>query len=122
MPEQPSELDRLALGPDAAYSAPQPEPRPPRAPRRHIGEHERGVLADLKAMPDALRKGTLAVTALGLARKLDAGDMTDRDDTGARRELRMHVMQLYDLAPGERKGDSTDELRERRENRMAAAE
>lgn len=132
--EQPSELDRLVLGPDAAYSAaraepaaepsPEPSPRPPRQPARRKGPVETATAKDLKALPPSMRAGTLAATALQLARDLDeaaAYGMTHRDKAGHARELRMHMTQLFDSAPGGAAGDATDEVRERRERRLAAA-
>jgi hypothetical protein len=118
MTEAPSELDRLALGPDAAYAEAEPRPRPP---RRHIGEHEKGVRFTLSQFPAALRKGALAVTALGLARDMDTVTMTPRDKAGHAAQLRQHINDLTAQAPGERKGDVTDEVRARRESRMLAA-
>jgi hypothetical protein len=90
-------------------------------PRRK-GPLELAVMRDLRAMPDALRLSAIAASAINLAREIDTLDMTARDTAGHTRELRMCMTQLADLAPGERKGDSTDMLRERRERRMAAAE
>ena len=113
-----TELDRLALGPDAAYSG--AAPAPPKAPPRHKGDVELGLDTDLRTMPRALRLGTLARTARRLARTLDAGGMTPRDEATMARELRMHVNDLIAMAPGERKGDSTDEVQARRERRLEA--
>jgi hypothetical protein len=70
-------------------------------------------------MPAALRGGAVAATALKLARELDTLPMTPRDASGHARELRMHMTQLAEMAPGERKGDVTDEVRARRESRLA---
>jgi hypothetical protein len=122
MPEQPSEMDRLVLGPDAAFA--EAAAPPPKVPPRHKGKIELAVGRDLRAMPTALRQSALAATALDLARDLDSADrdgMTKRDKAGHARELRMHMTDLAAQAPGERKGDSTDEVRERRERRLAAA-
>jgi hypothetical protein len=103
-----TELDRL-----------DPAPPPPKAPRRNR-KIELAVGKDLRAMPAALRQSALAATALDLARDLDAGGMTPRDKAGHARELRMHMNDLTAMAPGERKGDATDEVRARRERRMEA--
>jgi hypothetical protein len=110
-----TELDRLDPVP-----APAPPPRPPRAAPRRKGAVESAVARDLKTMPAALRGGAIAAAALKLARELDELPMTARDTAGHARELRMCMTQLADLAPGERKGDVTDEVRERREARMTA--
>jgi len=119
MPEQPSELDRLVLGPDAAFA--EAAPPPPKTPPRRKGKIELAVGRDLRAMPTALRASALAASALDLARDLDETEMTPRDKAGIARELRMHMNDLAAQAPGERKGDATDEVRERRERRLAAA-
>lgn len=117
--EQPSELDRLALGPDAAYAA--RAPRPPRTPPRRKGDAEAAALRDLRVLPPALRRSALAVSILILARDLDeaaALGISYRDKTGMHRELRQHLNDLADRAPGERTGDSTDAARAARETRL----
>jgi hypothetical protein len=115
-------MDRLALGPDAAYAAARPEPPPPpKVPPRRKGDIELGLDADLRSMPTALRRGTLARTARSLAQDMDAGGMTARDKAGIARELRMVMIQLNEMTTGERKGDTTDDLRARRERRLEAA-
>jgi hypothetical protein len=124
--EQASELDRLALGPDAAYARPaepppEQQPEPPKPPPRRKGPVELATARDLKALPAVMRTGALAATALMLARELDGLDMTARDTAGHARELRMHMTQLAEMAPGGTKGDATDEVRERRERRLSAA-
>jgi hypothetical protein len=120
-------MDQLVLGPDAAYSvaAPRPPetpPQPPKPPPRVKGDIERGLDTDLRSMPLALRRGTLARTARSLAQDMDDGGMTARDKAGIARELRMVMAQLNEMTTGERKGDTTDEVRERRERRLAAGE
>jgi hypothetical protein len=67
-----------------------------------------------------MRAGALAATALRLAREIDTGALTARDLAGHARELRMHMTQLFDSAPGGSAGDVTDEVRDRRERRLAA--
>lgn len=113
-----TELDRLDPAP--VPDPPPPPPRPSRPAPRRKGAVETAVARDLKAMPPALRGGAIAAAAIKLARELDAMPMTPRDAAGHARELRMCMMQLADLAPGERRGDVTDEVRARREARMAA--
>lgn len=103
----PTELDRL----DPA----------PRAPRRRRGPNETAVRRDLEALPEDLRKGAIAAVALGLARDLDEDGMTARDKAGMYAQLRMAMVTLREIAPGEAKGDSTDEVRARRERRLQAA-
>jgi hypothetical protein len=120
---QPSAMDRLVLGPDAAYGAARPDPgqRPARAAARRKGPVEAATTRDLKGLPPGMRQGALAATALKLAREIDESELTARDLAGHARELRMHMTQLFDSAPGGAKGDTTDEVRERRERRLAAA-
>ena len=60
-------------------------------------------------------------TALKLACEIDTAALTARDLAGHARELRMHMTQLFESAPGGAKGDATDAVRERREKRLAAA-
>lgn len=110
--EEPSELDRLDPAPRPA--------RPPRTPPRRKGPAETAVLRDLAALPDDLRKGGIAAVALGLAQDIDsgAGGMSPRDKTGMYAQLRMAMVTLREIAPGEARGDHTDEVRERRERRL----
>lgn len=96
-------------------------PAPPESPERHIGDVEEAVQRDLSHLPDDLRRGGIAATALRLAQDLDRGLVTGRDAAGHGREIRMCLAQLRDWAPGENKGDQTDEVRQRREQRMGAA-
>jgi hypothetical protein len=44
--------------------------------------------------------------------------MTKRDKSGMYAQLRMAMVTLREIAPGEAKGDHTDEVRERREKRL----
>lgn len=115
MPEQqePTALDRL-----------DPSPVPPRQPRRRrrvLGDRERGVRRDLRLLPDELRLGGIAAGILGLARDLDMGIVAGRDAAAHQREIRQGLTTLRELAPGERKGDKTDDLAARREARLTAA-
>lgn len=77
-------------------------------------------------MPEDLREGAIAAIALGLARDLDEADagegMSARDKAAMYAQLRMAVVTLREIAPGEAKGDRTDEVRERRERRLSRAE
>lgn len=113
LPEQPSALDLL----DPAPVHPAPARRRP--PPRRKGENETAVLRDLKMLPEDLRKGAIAAVALALARQLDTGDMSARDLSDVANKLRMAMVTLREIAPGEAKGDHTDEVRERRERRLS---
>lgn len=117
VPEPPSELDRLDPAP-VPVRPPEPGPRR-RPPPRRKGPSETAVLRDLKALPDDLRKGGIAAVALQLAIELDAGNMSPRDFAGVAAQLRMALVTLREIAPGEARGDHTDEVRERRERRLS---
>ena len=80
---------------------------------------EESVRSDLDALPPAMRRGGVARVALMCARILDQGGLTPRDAAGFARELRLALAQLREMAPGEIHGDVTDEVRERRERRLA---
>jgi len=110
--QEPSELDRLD-------PAPQIQLPPRRPPPRRRGPQETAVLRDLRALPDDLRKGGVAAVALGLARDIDMDVMPSRDKTAAYAQLRMALVTLREIAPGEARGDHTDEVRERRERRLS---
>lgn len=69
-------------------------------------------------MPVSMRRGGVAAVARLAARVLDEGGLAPRDAAGFAREVRLALAQLRDAAPGEVKGDRTDEVRERREKRM----
>jgi hypothetical protein len=81
---------------------------------------EEAVLVDLAQLPQRMREGGVAAVALMCARMLDEGGLPPRDAAGFAREVRLSLAQLREMAPGESKGDPTDEVRERREKRMAA--
>jgi hypothetical protein len=106
-----TELDRLD----------PPPSRPRRPPPRQKGDNETAVLRDLKALPEDLRRGGLAVLAVTLAKELDAGGMSARDTAAVAGQLRMALVTLREIAPGESRGDHTDEVRARREKRLSAA-
>jgi hypothetical protein len=109
---EPTALDRLDPAP---VTAPARNRRPPAGPR------EKGVRADLRKMPEELREGGIAAGIVGLAQDLDRGFVTGRDAAAHAREIRQGLMVLREMAPGDRKGDTTDDLRERRERRLSAS-
>ncbi|SRR6266851_91909 len=94
------------------------------------------VRKDLRMLPDSLRKGAIAANALLLASLLDRGicvvDDEDGEHTlqavGAReipvftREIRQSITTLMQMAPGEVKGDQTDEAKDKRERRLTAVQ
>ena len=85
---------------------------------KNAGPIESAVLSDLLEFPAKMRDGAVAVGALTCARVLDEGGLSPRDAAGYLREMRLSMAQLREMAPGEVKGDSTDEVRQRREKRL----
>lgn len=80
---------------------------------------EDAVKSDLAELPESMRNGGIAAVALYSARLIDEGGLPPRDAAGFAREIRLSLAQLREMAPGEVKGDVTDEVRERRERRLA---
>lgn len=115
----PSALDLLDPAP-----VPQREPEPPAPPRQRrppVGPREKGVRHDLRLLPAELREGGIAAGIIGLAQDLDRGFVTGRDAAAHAREIRQSLSALWERAPGERKGDKTDELAAKRARRLSAA-
>jgi hypothetical protein len=101
------------------------------------GARERAVRADLRGLPESMRKGAIASTALMLARLLDHGICEAYlDETGMEehlmhtipakeipafaREIRQCITVLQEQGTGEVPGDETDEIKGRREKRGLA--
>jgi hypothetical protein len=80
---------------------------------------EESVRSDLDELPLKMRRGGVARGAIMCARVLDQGGLSPRDAAGFFREMRLSLAQLREMAPGEVKGDITDEVKERRERRLA---
>jgi hypothetical protein len=83
------------------------------------GYMESAVMSDLAQLPVTMRKGGVAAVALSCARVLDEGGLAPRDAAGYAREIRLSLAQLREMAPGDVKGDGTDEVSQRRERRLA---
>ncbi len=83
---------------------------------------EDAVQRDLAELPDSMRRGGIASVALMCARILDEGGLAPRDAAGFAREMRLSLAQLREMAPGEVKGDPTDDTRERRERRLTVVD
>lgn len=79
---------------------------------------EESVKSDLAALPASMRRGGVARVTLMCARVLDQGGLSPRDAAGFAREMRLGLAQLREMAPGEVKGDITDEVKQRRERRL----
>lgn len=82
---------------------------------------EEAVLADIAKLPLDMQAGGVARVAVFCARELDSGMLPPREAASFSREIRLALAQLRDMAPGEVKGDVTDEVRAKREKRMAEA-
>lgn len=83
---------------------------------------EESVKNDLEELPEKMRRGGVARVAIMAARVLDVGGLSPRDAAGFARELRLALAQLREMQPGEVKGDMTDEVKQRRERRLAVDE
>jgi hypothetical protein len=116
----PEIVDRIESELDRLDPAPTP-PRPARAPRRKIGPVERGVRSDLKDLPPDLRKGAIAAAMIELAQMMDLHVLDPRNQSGHAREIRQSMTALREMTGGEHKGDHTDDLRDRREQRLLAS-
>jgi hypothetical protein len=80
-----------------------------------IGEVESGVLEDLKALPDEASERAVAKLALNNARRIDSGDVADRDIAPLYKELRQMIAQLRLDFPPIAEDDETAKRRKRRE-------
>jgi hypothetical protein len=110
------------LDPSPVPVTPPVPPAPPRQPPYRPRTIELGVMHDLRNFPEEFAKGAIAATARRLAREIDIGMVAGRDVAGHAREIRQAMITLREMAPGDRKGDATDDLRARREARMQASE
>jgi hypothetical protein len=118
-PDEEAELDPVVFGAPPARAARLGQPRPPARPRpRRKGPVEAGVASDLRQLPAPMRKGGIASAALRLARELDTLGLAPRDAAGHAREIRQSLVTLAEMAPGEGRGDRTDEIRDRRERNL----
>jgi len=87
-------------------------------PARRALSVEAAARKDLATMPTEFRNGAVAKSYLMLCRRLDSG-VSARDAAGLTREIRLCLLTLYDLAPAKHKDDPVDEVKNRREQRMA---
>lgn len=83
-----------------------------------VGEVEAGVLEDLKALPDEAAERAIAKLALNNARRIDNGDVADRDIAPLYKELRQMISQLKLDYPPEPEDDATEKSRKRRERML----
>ena len=87
-----------------------------------MGPMETAVMSDLEQLPEKMRRGGVAAVAINCARIFDEGGLAPRDAAGYAREIRLALAQLREMAPGDVKGDGTDEVSQRREQRLARTE
>jgi hypothetical protein len=83
-----------------------------------VGEIESGVLEDLKQLPPEATDRTIARLMINTARRIDCGDVADRDIAPLLKELRQMLSQLKDDYPAEPDDDDTEERRKRRQRRL----
>ena len=127
-PDEEAELDPVVFGPAAQPARPAraAAPRPPRPAPRRKGPVETGVSADLKAFafevaPPIVKELThFHPSLVGVVAQTVHDINGPRDAAGHAREIRQATVTLADLAPGEGRGDQTDEVRDRRERRLRA--
>lgn len=79
------------------------------------GEVESGVLKDLADLPDEAANHAIAKLALNNARRIDSGDVADRDIAPLYKELRQMISQLKLDYPPDPEDDATEKSRKRRE-------
>jgi hypothetical protein len=79
-----------------------------------VGEVEAGVLADLAALPPEASERAIAKLALHNARRIDNGDVADRDIAPLYKELRQMISQLKLDYPPTPEDDTTETSRKRR--------
>jgi len=83
-----------------------------------IGKIEGGVLKDLEALPDEASEGTIAQMMLSMARRIDYGDVADRDVAPITKEIRQMYTQLKLDYPPKPEEDDTEKTRRRREKML----
>lgn len=84
-----------------------------------VGDVEGGVLKNLDSLPVEAGEGVIAKMMIFTARRIDSGDVADRDVTGLLKELRQMFAQLKLDYPPEPEEDDTEKSRKRRERLLA---
>jgi SpoVK/Ycf46/Vps4 family AAA+-type ATPase len=82
------------------------------------GEVESGVLADLATLPPEASDRTIAKMMIAMARRIDYGDVADRDVAPITKEIRQMYAQLKLDYPPEPEEDDTERTRRRREKML----
>lgn len=83
-----------------------------------VGEVESGVLEDLKQLPPEASDRTIARMMVVTAKRIDNGDVADRDIAPLLKEIRQMLSQLKDDYPAEPDDDDTESMRKRRQKRL----
>jgi hypothetical protein len=83
-----------------------------------VGEVESGVLEDLKQLPPEASDRTIARMMVVTAKRIDNGDVADRDIAPLLKEIRQMLSQLKDDYPAEPDDDDTEDRRKRRQRRL----
>lgn len=83
-----------------------------------VGEVESGVLKDLDDLPPEAAERALAKLALNNARRVDHGEVADRDIAPLYKELRQMMAQLKLDFPPKPEEDDTEKSRRRREQML----
>lgn len=83
-----------------------------------IGDVESGVLEDLKTLPPEASDRTIAKMMISMARRIDNGDVADRDVAPITKEIRQMYAQLKLDFPPEPEEDDTEKTRRRRERML----
>lgn len=78
------------------------------------GELENGVLRDLALLPPDASEGSTAKMMLFYAKRLDCGDVADRDVAPMTKELRQLLVQIKLEFPVKAEDDDTEKARKRR--------
>lgn len=78
---------------------------------------EEAVIRDLDKLGDRAAETSMAKSALYLAKQLDDGEVAPREVTQYSKEIRLMIMQLYDLYPPADDQDDTETRRDRFQER-----
>lgn len=83
-----------------------------------VGAVESGVQSDLDKLPPEAAESAVAQIALNNARRIDNGDVADRDIASLYKELRQAITQLRLDFPPKPEEDDTEKSRRRRERML----
>ena len=83
-----------------------------------VGGVESGVLTEFAKMPEEAAYGLIAQLMLTTAKRIDSGEVADRDIAPLLKEARTQMLQLKDQYPPEPEDDDTAKKRKARERRL----